>query len=109
MPTVKSATRFMDRQGAAVLAVFIVSGCAMGGALSLHPGPVAERLLGVAWFVGTVGVMFWLLHRLGRGFRCPDCDGPVGPLLPTDNRPGTPLLRHCAHCDVLWKVGAETD
>jgi hypothetical protein len=109
MPTVKSASKFMDRQGAAVLALFILGGLVLFTALPFIAEPLWQKALGIVWFVGLSAALFWLLRKASRDFMCPDCGGAVGPALPTDEKPGTPLLRHCKQCDVLWRVGAEPD
>lgn len=97
----------MDRQGGALLAVFIAGGVALAILMSVVTDVIWQKILGVIWFVGMAGALFGLMRRMGRRFTCPDCGGTVGPLLDTDEKAGTPLLRHCAKCDVLWQVGTE--
>ena len=65
----------------------------------------------VLWasLVVTALVTVMLQARLNRNFVCPDCAGPVSAQLPTEGWGGELLLRHCLRCDVLWKVGQESD
>lgn len=65
----------------------------------------------VMWtsLVVTALVTVMLQARLNRSFVCPDCSSPVSAQLPTEGWGGEPLLRHCPRCDVLWKVGQESD
>jgi hypothetical protein len=109
MPIVKRAEKFMDRRGAAVLGLAIGSMMILSALMHYFADPVLQKVLGVIWFIATVASLVAILARMGRGFRCPDCKGLVGPLLDTDGKQGTPLLRHCSSCDVLWQIGTESD
>ena len=109
MPTVKRAEKFMDRLGAAILAIVVVGGAVPVLLMDAVGDVFWKKIIGVVWFVGTVAALFWLMTRMSRRFKCPDCGGAVGPVLDTDGKAGTPLLRHCAKCNVLWQVGAEPD
>ena len=109
MTKIKSAHRFMDRQGAAILALAIGSMAVVGVVLSYVSDVTWQKVVGVTWFICVGAGLIGILSRMGRAFKCPDCGGPVGPLLETDRRPGTPLLRLCSKCDVLWQVGSDPD
>ena len=109
MPTVKSASKFNDRQGAAVIAIITGGFFLFLSVVSYIPDGPWQKVAGVIWFIGTAAALFALLVRMGRAFICPDCGGPVGPLLSTDDKASMPLLRHCAKCDVLWHVGSVPD
>ncbi len=109
MPTVKRAEKFMDRRGAALLGLAIGSMGILATLMHYFADPVLQKVLGAIWFIATTASLVAILARLGRGFRCPDCKGPVGPLLDTDGKRGTPILRHCGSCDVLWQIGTESD
>ena len=99
----------MDRQGAAILALAIGSMAVLGVLVAFISDVTWQKILGVVWFVCVAAGLVGILSRMGRAFRCPDCGGPVGPILDTDEKPGTPLLRLCSKCDVLWKVGSESN
>lgn len=105
MPTIKTADRAMDRQGAALLAI-LLGGTALTMVLvQWFDRLLWQQLIACAGLVVTFGVLLWRAVRMTRAFKCPDCGGAVGPILPTDGRRGTPLLRHCRACDILWKIG----
>lgn len=109
MPTIKRASKFMDRQGAGVLALSIAAGAALFALLCFVSEPFWQKLVGLAGFIGVAAALVWFQRKTNGNFRCPDCGGPTGPPLATDGKPGTPLLRPCKPCDVLWQVGVESD
>jgi len=109
MTAVKNANRFRKRQGAAVLACFITWGLIMVILTSLAPESAWRTVLAIADFVLLVAVLAAVTLRMGRSFGCPQCGGQVAPPLETDGKAGTPILRRCHQCDVLWQVGVESD
>ena len=109
MTTVKKARRFMDRQGAAVLAMCIVGTALMIVVMSLVSETFWQKVAGLIWFLAMTAGLVAIVSRMGRSFKCPECGGPVDPPLATDGKAGTPVLRHCHRCDVLWQVGVESD
>ena len=109
MTTVKQAGKFMDRQGAAILAMFIVGAVLLTVVFSFVSEIFWRKVAGVIWFLAMAGGLIAILSQKGRSFRCPECGGPVSSPLETDRKPGTPVLRQCPKCDVLWQVGVESD
>ena len=109
MTTVKRAHQFMDRQGAGILGLAVVGMAPLALGMYWIPEVRWQQVFGVVWFLCIVAALFTFLSRVGRRFLCPDCGGAVGAGLETDAKPGTPLLRHCKKCDVLWQVGAVPD
>jgi len=99
----------MDRQGAAVLALFIVGAALMIVAISFLSEIFWQKVAGLIWFFAMAAGLVAIVSRMGRSFKCPECGGPVDPPLETNGKPGTPVLRHCHRCDVLWHVGVESD
>lgn len=88
MSTVKRAPRVIDRRGAAALTA--VAACAFGGMflVPLVANPLWQRVLAAVWFIASAGSGVWILVGAARRFGCPDCGGPLGPILPTDGRRG---------------------
>ena len=109
MTTVKKASKFADRQTMAILALCIVGTLLLVVMLSFVSEILWQKVAGVIWFLAMDSGMVLIASRMGRSFKCPDCGGPVGPHLETDGKPGTPVLRHCPRCDVLWQVGVESN
>ena len=109
MPIVKRAEKFINRLGAAILGLATGSMLILSALMHYFIDPALQKIFGVIWFIATAVALIVILARVSRGFKCPDCKGSVGPLLDTDGKPGTPLLRHCASCDVLWQIGTESD
>jgi hypothetical protein len=107
MPIVKNADKFMDRQGASILVVTMV-GIGLLMLFPMIPSGAWQVAAGIAWFLLMAAGWAVLGVRGYRKFKCPDCGGPVSDPLDTDGKPGTPILRHCPQCDVLWKVGTES-
>lgn len=98
----------MERQSARILAVIGVWGVLLLFVTDVPRG-MWQYVFGGVWFVSAVAALILFGIRGAKSFVCPDCGGPVSGLLETDGRVGTPLLRHCPKCDVLWKVGVESD
>lgn len=109
MTIVKKAGRFIDRQGAAVLAMCIVGTALMFVVVSLVSEIFWQKVAGLIWFLAMAAGLVAIVSNMGRSFKCPECGGPVDPPMETDGKPGTPVLRRCHRCDVLWQVGVESD
>jgi hypothetical protein len=109
MTAVRKASKFTDRQGAAILAMCIVETGLLIAMLSFVSEIFWQKVAGVIWFVAMAASLVAIVSIMGRSFSCPECGGPVGPHLETDGKAGTPILRHCPKCDVLWQVGVESD
>jgi hypothetical protein len=109
MPTVKQAHQFMNRQGAAFLVLCVLFMLLVAVIVIQVPDVFWQKVAGVVLFLLVVASWVGVAVRAGRAFKCLDCGGPVGPFLETDKKPGTPILRHCQACDVLWQVGVESD
>lgn len=48
--------------------------------------------------------MGWLIARMRRGFRCPDCGGTVEEVNEAQSQEGDRLLKLCKCCNTLWDI-----
>ncbi len=109
MPTIKHATKHRSSQNA----IFI--GMALAWLVLLQfVFPLIDHTA-LRWSVGVIVCIAWLWAVLtmmtsrDRAFTCPDCGGPVQRPVDARTEEGSPILKLCPACDVLWHMGTAPD
>jgi Flp pilus assembly protein TadB len=102
---IKRAGKFI--KGEAIAIAMIVGGLLVVviGVNQLLDSIMLQSIFGLLSFVCFIVVLFRVVLKRRREFRCPDCGGEVEEAVETASSSSSPILRRCEKCDVLWRVG----